>query len=193
MNEQRDTHETAGRSAAPSIEARALTRSFGDEVDAGYAVSRQARFHARVSITPIIVRNLDSDPLGPSIVLTHEPPGASEASEAAQATDPDVTYATDLQTAVGLAKDAAAGRYARRPSLPASGFASPADRTDQPRTRSAAVRIVPRSPAIMIVVTNESRHASRSWRILSSGPISDIWSMSSNGIAAAASSFLPSR
>jgi hypothetical protein len=34
MNEQRDTHETAGRSAAPSIEARALTRSFGDEVDA---------------------------------------------------------------------------------------------------------------------------------------------------------------
>ena len=48
---------------------------------------------------------------GPSIVLTHEPPEASEASEAAQATDPDVTYATDLQTAVGLAKAAAAGRY----------------------------------------------------------------------------------
>ena len=48
---------------------------------------------------------------GPSIVLTREPPGASEASQTAQATDPDVTYATDLQTGVEMAKDAAAGRY----------------------------------------------------------------------------------
>ena len=40
---------------------------------------------------------------GPSIVLTHEPPpGAS---------DPDVTFATDLDTAVRLAKEAAGDRY----------------------------------------------------------------------------------
>ena len=51
----------------------------------------------------------------------------------------------------------------------------------------------PTSPPIRIVVTNDSRQASRSWRILSSGPIRDIWSISSNGIAAAASSFFPSR
>ncbi len=63
----------------------------------------------------------------------------------------------------------------------------------QPRTSSAAVRRRPTSPPMRIVVTNDSRQASRSWRILSSGPIRDIWSISSNGIAAAASSFLPSR
>jgi dihydrofolate reductase len=40
---------------------------------------------------------------GPSIVLTHDPP--------ADATDPDVTFVGDLDTAVHLAKDAAGGRY----------------------------------------------------------------------------------
>jgi dihydrofolate reductase len=40
---------------------------------------------------------------GPSIVLTHDPPPSSE--------DPDVTFADDLATAVGLARDAAGGRY----------------------------------------------------------------------------------
>jgi len=40
---------------------------------------------------------------GPSIVLTHDPP--------AEATDPDVTFAGDLETAVRVAKEAAGGRY----------------------------------------------------------------------------------
>ncbi len=40
---------------------------------------------------------------GPSIVLTHEP--------AASDPDPDVRFATDLVTAVELAKEAAGGRY----------------------------------------------------------------------------------
>ena len=40
---------------------------------------------------------------GPSIVLTHDPP--------ADATDPDVTFVGDLDTAVRVAKDAAGGRY----------------------------------------------------------------------------------
>ncbi len=62
-----------------------------------------------------------------------------------------------------------------------------------PSTSSAAARTVATSPPISSVVTNESRHASRSWRILSRGPISDIWSMSSNGIAAAASCLRPDR
>ena len=40
---------------------------------------------------------------GPSIVLTHEPP--------ADADDPSVTFAADLDTAVQTAKDAAGGKY----------------------------------------------------------------------------------
>lgn len=40
---------------------------------------------------------------GPSIVLTHD--------RSAQTTDPDVTFAHDLDSAVRLAKDAAGGRY----------------------------------------------------------------------------------
>lgn len=40
---------------------------------------------------------------GPSIVLTHSPP--------AGASDPDVTFAGDLDAAVRLARDAAGGRY----------------------------------------------------------------------------------
>jgi dihydrofolate reductase len=40
---------------------------------------------------------------GPSIVLTHDPPPDT--------TDPDVTFAGDLDTAVRLAKDTAGGRY----------------------------------------------------------------------------------
>ena len=40
---------------------------------------------------------------GPSVVLTHHPPAAT--------TDPDVTFADDLQTAVRLAKEAAGGKY----------------------------------------------------------------------------------
>jgi dihydrofolate reductase len=39
---------------------------------------------------------------GPSVVLTHDPPERSA---------PDVTYATDLGSAVALAKDAAGDRY----------------------------------------------------------------------------------
>lgn len=39
---------------------------------------------------------------GPSVVLTHDPPERSA---------PDVTYATDLDSAVALAKDAAGDRY----------------------------------------------------------------------------------
>jgi dihydrofolate reductase len=40
---------------------------------------------------------------GPSVVLTHDPP--------ADANEPDVTFAADLETAVRLAKEGAAGRY----------------------------------------------------------------------------------
>lgn len=40
---------------------------------------------------------------GPSIVLTHDPP--------AEASDPSVTFADDLDAAVRLAKDAAGGKY----------------------------------------------------------------------------------
>src|ERR687893_614224 len=40
---------------------------------------------------------------------------------------------------------------------------------------------------------SEPRHASRSWRILSGGPISDSCSISSCGMAAAASSLRPER
>lgn len=40
---------------------------------------------------------------GPSIVLTHDPPARSD--------EPDVTFASDLATAVRLAKEAAGGRY----------------------------------------------------------------------------------
>jgi dihydrofolate reductase len=40
---------------------------------------------------------------GPSVVLTHEPPAGG--------TDPSVTFAGDLETAVRVAKEAAAGRY----------------------------------------------------------------------------------
>ena len=63
----------------------------------------------------------------------------------------------------------------------------------QPSTISAAARAVAASPATSSVVTIDSRHGSRSWRILSGGPISESRSISSCGIAAAASSFLPSR
>jgi len=40
---------------------------------------------------------------GPSVVLTHHPP--------ADASDPDVTFATDLDSAVRIAKDAAGEKY----------------------------------------------------------------------------------
>lgn len=40
---------------------------------------------------------------GPSIVLTHEPPPGE--------TDPDVTFAGDLESAVRMARDAAGGKY----------------------------------------------------------------------------------
>jgi dihydrofolate reductase len=40
---------------------------------------------------------------GPSVVLTHDPPAGT--------TDPDVTFAGDLRTAVRIARDAAGGRY----------------------------------------------------------------------------------
>jgi dihydrofolate reductase len=40
---------------------------------------------------------------GPSVVLTHEPPVGES--------DPDVTFATDLETAVRVAKEAAGERY----------------------------------------------------------------------------------
>jgi len=40
---------------------------------------------------------------GPSIVLTHDPP--------AEATDPDITFVRDLETAVRVAREAAEGRY----------------------------------------------------------------------------------
>src|SRR6185437_1759250 len=63
----------------------------------------------------------------------------------------------------------------------------------QPSTSSAAVRRVAASPETKSVVTIDSRHASRSWRIFSGGPISDICSISSRGTFAPASFFLPSR
>ena len=63
----------------------------------------------------------------------------------------------------------------------------------QPRTSSAAVRTVFASPPMSSVVTLESRHASRSWRILSLGPISVSCSISLVGTAAAASSLWPER
>ena len=66
-------------------------------------------------------------------------------------------------------------------------------RPNYPRTSSAAVRSVCGSPPISSVVTIDSRHASRSWRILSAGPISVSCSTSFVGTAAAASCLWPER
>lgn len=71
---------------------------------------------------------------------------------------------------------------------------SVAEWASRQRTSSAAVRRTLMSPAWIISwVTTDSRHLSRSSRIFSLGPISDIASISSWGIRAAASSFLPAR
>ncbi len=74
-----------------------------------------------------------------------------------------------------------------------SNGACAVSRMGQPRTSSAAVRIVAASPEISIVVTTDSRQASSSCLIFSREPISAICSMSARGTLPAASSFLPAR
>ena len=77
-----------------------------------------------------------------------------------------------------------AWRGMRSTQRPARRRRVPEDRADggaQPRTSSAAARSVAASPPTSSVVTIDSRQASRSWRILSLGPISVSCSISASG------------
>ena len=100
------------------------------------------------------------------------PASSSRASAATTWTTTPTSCATGCTTASATPSPARNERRARG-ERDAGGLSAP-----QPRTISATCRTVAASPPISSVVTIDSRHASRSWRILSAGPISASSSIS---------------